>query len=77
VLPVGADAGVGGEPTTADVGVGAGTTVAIGWIGGAVVVHRLVLRRSTTRWSRHNLPFLNFLVGADCIVCDHDVADEL
>jgi hypothetical protein len=46
------------------------------WIGGAVVVHRLVLRKSTTGWSSHNLPLLGFLVGADGIVRDHDVADE-
>jgi hypothetical protein len=47
------------------------------WIGGAVVVHRLVVRRSTTGWSGHNLPLLGFLVGADDVVYDHDVADEL
>jgi hypothetical protein len=47
------------------------------WIGGVVVVHRLVLWGSTTRWSSHNLPLLCFPVGADCIVHDHDVADEL
>jgi hypothetical protein len=33
------------------------------WIGGVVVVHRLVLRRGTTRWSGHNLPLLSFLVA--------------
>jgi hypothetical protein len=48
-----------------------------GWIGGAVVVHCPVLRMSTTGWSIHNLPLLGFLVGADGIICDHDVADEL
>jgi hypothetical protein len=42
-----------------------------------MVVHRLVLRRSTTGWSCHNLPLLGFLVGVDCIVRDHDIADEL
>jgi hypothetical protein len=47
------------------------------WIGGAMVVQRLVLQRSTTGWSSHNLPLLGFLVGADCIVRDHDIADEL
>jgi hypothetical protein len=47
------------------------------WVGGAVVVHRPVLRRSTTGWSSHNLPLLGFLVGADGIICDHDIADEL
>jgi hypothetical protein len=47
------------------------------WICGAVVVHRPVLQRSTTGWSSHNLPPLGFLVGADVIVCDHDVTDEL
>jgi hypothetical protein len=48
-----------------------------GWIGGAVVVHCPVLQRSTTGWSCHNLSLLGFLVGADCIVYDHDIADEL
>jgi hypothetical protein len=47
------------------------------WIGGAVVVHRPVLQGSTTGWSSHSLPLLGFLVGADCIICDHDTADEL
>jgi hypothetical protein len=47
------------------------------WIGGAVVVHRPVLQRSTTGWSGHNLPLLGFLVGADCIIRDHDIADKL
>jgi hypothetical protein len=47
------------------------------WIGGAVVVHRPVLQRSTTRWSNHSLPLLGFLVGADGVVCYHDIADEL
>jgi hypothetical protein len=47
------------------------------WIGGAVVVHRPVLRRSTTGWSGHNLPLLGFLVSTDGIVRDHDVADKL
>jgi hypothetical protein len=32
---------------------------------------------STTRWSCHNLPLLGFLVGADGIICDHDIADKL
>jgi hypothetical protein len=32
---------------------------------------------STTGWSCHNLPLLGFLVGADCIIHDHDIADEL
>jgi hypothetical protein len=47
------------------------------WIGGAVVVHRPVLQRSATGWSGHNLPLLGFLMDVDCIVRDHDVADEL
>jgi hypothetical protein len=41
------------------------------------VVRRPVLRRSTTGWSGHNLPLLGFLVGADGVVRDHNVADEL
>jgi hypothetical protein len=49
----------------------------LGWIGGAVVVHRLVLQGSTTGSSSHNLSLLGFLVDADGIVRDHDVADEL
>jgi hypothetical protein len=47
------------------------------WVGGAVVVHRPILQRSTTGWSSHNLLFLGFFVGVDCIICDHDIADEL
>jgi hypothetical protein len=47
------------------------------WVGGTVVVHRPILRRSTTGWSSHNLPLLGFLVGADGVVHDHDVTDEL
>jgi hypothetical protein len=47
------------------------------WVGGAVVVHRPVLRRSTARWSSHSLPLLGFLVGADGVVRDHHIADEL
>jgi hypothetical protein len=47
------------------------------WIGGAVVVHRPVLWRSTAGWSSHSLSLLGFLVGVDDIVHDHDVADEL
>jgi hypothetical protein len=47
------------------------------WVGGAVVVHRPVLQRSTTGWSSHNLPLLGFLVGADGVVRDHHIADEL
>jgi hypothetical protein len=46
------------------------------WVGGTVVVHRPILWRSTTGWSSHNLPLLRFLVGADGVVHDHDVADE-
>jgi hypothetical protein len=48
-----------------------------GWVGGTVVLHRPVLRRSTTKRSCHNLPLLDFLVSADCIVRDDDIADEL
>jgi hypothetical protein len=48
-----------------------------GWIGVAVVVHHLVLWRSTTGWSSHNLSLLGFFVGMDGIVHDHDIADEL
>jgi hypothetical protein len=47
------------------------------WVGGAVVVHRPVLQRSTTGWSSHSLPLLGFLVGADGSVRDHDIAHKL
>jgi hypothetical protein len=47
------------------------------WVGGAVVVHHLVLRRSTTGRSCHNLSLLGFLVSVDCIVCDDDIANKL
>jgi hypothetical protein len=47
-----------------------------GWVGGAVVVHRSVIQRSTTGWSCHNLFLLGFHVGADCIIHDHDIADK-
>jgi hypothetical protein len=74
VLSTGASAEVGGEPAaTADADAGAGDGA-----GAAVeVVHHLVLRGSTTRQSSHNLSLLGFLVGVECIVRDHDVADEL
>jgi hypothetical protein len=49
----------------------------LGWVGGAVVVHRLILRRSTTGWSYHNLHLLGFHVGADGIIHDHNIADKL
>jgi hypothetical protein len=41
------------------------------------VIHHPVLQRSTTGWSCHSLPLLGFLVGAECIVCDHDITDKL
>jgi hypothetical protein len=47
------------------------------WIGGAVVVHRPILWGSTTGWSCHNLPIISFLVGAYCIIRDHDIAHKL
>jgi hypothetical protein len=46
------------------------------WVVGAMLVHHPVLRRSTTEWSSHNLPLLGLLVGADGIICDHDIAHE-
>jgi hypothetical protein len=76
VLPAGTGARVGGEPTSA-ADAGAGAVVAVGWVGGAMVVHCPVLWRRTTRWSSHNLPLLGFLMCADCVVRDHNVADEL
>jgi hypothetical protein len=42
-----------------------------------VVVHHPILRRSTFGRSCHNLPLLDFLVGTDCIVRDHDIAYKL
>jgi hypothetical protein len=47
-----------------------------GWVGGAMVVHRSVIGRSTTGWGIHNLPLLGFLVCVDCVVRDQDVANE-
>jgi hypothetical protein len=47
------------------------------WVGGVVVVHRLILWRSTTGWSSHNLPLLGFLVGTDGIIRDHDITHKL
>jgi hypothetical protein len=47
------------------------------WIGGAVVVHCPVLQSSTTGWSSHNLPLLGFLMGADGVIRDHHIADEI
>jgi hypothetical protein len=49
----------------------------LGWVGGAVVVHHPVLRRSTTGRSYHNLRLLAFPVGADCVVHDQDIAEKL
>jgi hypothetical protein len=48
-----------------------------GWVSGAVVVHCLILQRSTTGWRCHGLPLLGFLVGTNCIIRDHDIADKL
>jgi hypothetical protein len=74
VLPAGAGVEVGGEPTAAaDAAAGVGVEVDR-WSHG---VHRPVLRRSTTRWSSHSLSLLGFLMGADGIVCDHDIAHKL
>jgi hypothetical protein len=42
-----------------------------------MVVHHPALQRSTPGRSYHNLPLLGFLMGADCIVCDYDIAEEL
>jgi hypothetical protein len=76
VLPAGAGVEVGREPTSVvDAGVGAAMAVGVGrWSRG---VHHPVLRRSTTGRSCHILLLHGFLMGADCIVCDHDVADGL
>jgi hypothetical protein len=46
-------------------------------VGGAVIVHRLVPWRGTTRWSYHNLPLLYLLVPMDLIIYDDDIADEV
>jgi hypothetical protein len=47
------------------------------WVGGAMVVRRPIVQRSTSGLSYHNLPLLGFLVSADCIVHDDDIADKL
>jgi hypothetical protein len=74
MLPAGIGTEVGGSPLLSWT-----LMLVLGsrWIGEAMVVHHLVLQRSTARWSSHNLPLLGFLVRADGIVCDHDVANEL
>jgi hypothetical protein len=41
------------------------------------MVHRLVPWRGTTERSYHSLPLLCLLVGADCIIRDDDIADEV
>jgi hypothetical protein len=47
------------------------------WVGGVVVVHHLVLWGSTFGRSCHILPLLGFLMGADHIIHDDDIADKL
>jgi hypothetical protein len=47
------------------------------WLGGTVVVHCPVLRRSTTGRSCHNLPLLGFLMSVDCLIRNDDIADKL
>jgi hypothetical protein len=46
-------------------------------VGGAVVVHRPILGRSTSGWSYHILPLLCFLVGVDYSVHDDDITNKL
>jgi hypothetical protein len=46
-------------------------------VGGVMMIHHLVLWRSTTGRSCHNHCLLALLVGADCIIRDDDVVDEL
>jgi hypothetical protein len=48
-----------------------------GWVGEAVVVHRPVLQGSTFGQSCHSLPLLGFLMNADCIIRDDDIANKL
>jgi hypothetical protein len=48
-----------------------------GWVGGATVVHRLVLQGSTFGRICHSLPLLGFLVGADYIIRNDDITDKL
>jgi hypothetical protein len=77
VLPAGADVEVGGGGALLRLTLVLVLLWLSKWVGGAMVVHRPVLQRSTTGWSYHSLPLLGFLVGSDCIVRDHDNADEL
>jgi hypothetical protein len=74
VLPASAGAEVGGKPTAA-ADVGAATADEAG--RSVMVVHHPVPARSTARRSYHNLPLLCFLLGADCIIHDDDIADKL
>jgi hypothetical protein len=76
VLPTGAGAGVGESPLLPRT-LMLVLEQLLRWVDGAMVVHRPVLQGSTTGQSNHNLPLLGFLVGADCIIHNHDIADEL
>jgi hypothetical protein len=73
VLPTGAGAEVGGEPTaTADDDAGAGATVEVDrWSYGGTP------SGTSEEHYRMELPQPGFLVRADGIVRDCDIADEL
>jgi hypothetical protein len=47
------------------------------WVGGAVMVHHPVPRRSTAGCCCHILSLLCFLVGAERIIRDDGIADKL
>jgi hypothetical protein len=75
VLPTGAGTEVGGGPLLLLTLV-LMLLLLVRWVGGAMMVHHSVPRGSTTGWSCHNLPLLCFLVGADRIVRNGDIADK-
>jgi hypothetical protein len=76
-LPTGNGAKVGGKPTAAaDADAGAGAAVEVDrWSRGGTPSG--TSGGSIFEWSSHRLPLLGFLVGVDCIIRYHNVADEL
>jgi hypothetical protein len=76
VLPVGMGAEVGGEPTaSANASVDIAAADKVGrW---SHDVYHSVLRGSSSGRSCHSLALLVFLVGADHIIRDDDIANKL
>jgi hypothetical protein len=69
VLPAGASAEVGREPTTTAMLL----LLLVRRVSGAMMVHRSVPRGSATGRSCHIHPFICLHVGADRIVRDDDI----